>query len=49
MSFVQHRDDATTIANDLVTGNPFDLEAFRQRRDVVKGDVVGGGAWSRRS
>ena len=39
-SCVEYRNDAATGANELVSRNLFDLEAFRRRCDVVEGDVV---------
>ena len=41
--FVHDGDNASPAENELMSRNLVDLEAFGQRRDVVKGDVEGRG------
>ena len=41
MGFAHDRDNASPAANELLSRNLVDLEAFRRNRDVVEGDVEG--------
>ena len=43
MGFVHDRENASPAANELMSRDLVDLEAFRRWRDVVEGDVKGRG------
>ena len=43
MGFVHDHENASPAANELMSRDLVDLEAFRRRRDVVEGDVEGRG------
>ena len=43
MVIVHYRENASPAANELVSRDLVDLEAFRWWRDVVEGDVDGRG------
>ena len=41
MGFVHDRDNAYPAANELLSRDLVDLEAFRRQRDVIQGDAEG--------
>ena len=43
MGLVHDREDASPAANKLMSRDLVDIEPFRRRRDVIKGDVEGRG------